>query len=162
MQIEVVDVKVENKGKWRVAAVTFKANGKVDQKPIMSFTDAFKPLAEAKQGDLFNVKPVQNAKGYWDWTDVTPAGKASPSSATTAASNTRGTWETPEERAKRQVYIVRQSSVANAIEYLKGTMPKGLDATPEDVVEVARKFEAYVFDTDAGALTDEVQEAEVE
>lgn len=53
------------------------------------------------------------------------------------------TYETPEERAKKQVYIVRQSSLSNALTALAigaKTPPK-----PDEVIELARKYEDYVF-----------------
>ena len=73
MQIEVLGVSTENKGKYRQAKIDFKnlESGRVDGKTLMSFSykDVFKTLTEAKQGDQFDVKPVKNDKGYWDWTE---------------------------------------------------------------------------------------------
>jgi len=57
--------------------------------------------------------------------------------------------ETPEERAKKQVYIVRQSSLSNAISMLASNsvvLKKGF--TTQDAIETARQFEAYVFGND--------------
>jgi hypothetical protein len=150
MQIEIISVEVENKGKYRVARVNFKdSSGKVDGKNIMSFTfkEVFKTLSESKQGDVFNVKSVKNDKGYWDWTEVEAAGKNSGAKTTSSAVSgaVRGNYETPEERARRQVYIVRQSSLSAAIDLAKAN---GAEApiTEADVIESAKIFEAYVFD----------------
>lgn len=159
MQVEIIDVVVENKGKYRAARVNFKtADGKVDGKNVMSFTykDVFKVLSEAKQGDVFNVKSVKNDKGYWDWTEIEGAGKnAGAKSVTTGLSSAvRGNYETPEERARRQVYIVRQSSIGAAIELARvngATAP----VTEQDIVKSAKAFESFVFETDS------VVEAEV-
>lgn len=164
MQIEVVDVKVENKGKYRLATVTYKGpQGKVDAKKLMSFTfkDVFKTLSEAKQGDIFEVKSVKNEKsGYWDWTEV--AGQGKNLSAETkfdgAVKATKSTYETSEERAKRQVYIVRQSSITAAIELFKANGSNG-PLTEEDVIASAKKFEEYVFDI--APIADVVRPAEV-
>ena len=57
----------------------------------------------------------------------------------------KSTYETPEERAKRQVLIVRQSSLSSAIELLK--TDKKSPTVPE-VLQVAKQFEAYVFGND--------------
>jgi hypothetical protein len=154
MQIEVLNVAVETKGKYRVAKVDFKnmESGKVDGKQIMSFVfkDVFTTLSQAKQGDIFDVKPVKNDKGYWDWTEVTPAGKNTGSTGSaksegfTQALRSGRDFETSEERAKKQVYIVRQSSISAAIELAKFN---GVEApfTVEDVIKIAKEFEQYVF-----------------
>lgn len=151
MQIEILSVDVENKGKYNVAKVSFKRDdGKVDGKNIMSFTfkEVYKVLSTAKLGDKFNVKAVKNDKGYWDWTEVEAAGKNT--GAQGAAEGTRQTvrsnFETPEERARRQVYIVRQSSISAAIEF--ANLNKGKDkVSEEEIINTAKQFEAYVFDT---------------
>lgn len=153
MQIEVIGVNVVNKGKYRQAEVTFKNtdSGKVDAKNVMSFTykDVFKTLSEAKQGDVFDVKAEKNDKGYWDWTEVGAAGKNTGSEtrnqAYQAATKTSRDFETSEERAKKQVYIVRQSSITAALELLKANNPQG-EISVAGVIETARQFEQYVFD----------------
>jgi hypothetical protein len=154
MRVEVLNVAVESKGKYRVAKVDFKnvESGKVDGKQLMSFVfkDVFTAFSEAKQGDVFDVKPVKNDKGYWDWTEATPAGK---NTGSTGQAKSEGfaqavrsgrDFETSEERAKKQVYIVRQSSITAAIELnrLNGAQRP---VTVEDVVNTAKEFEAYVF-----------------
>lgn len=57
----------------------------------------------------------------------------------------KSTYETPEERAKKQVYIVRQSSVNAAIALLK--TDKRVPAK-EEIADTAQFFEAYVFGND--------------
>jgi hypothetical protein len=160
MQIEVIGVTVENKGKYRSAVVNFKNtdSGKVDGKTIMSFTykDVFKTLSEAKQGDVFDVKPVKNDKGYWDWTEATPAGKN-----TGTANRSEGfkaavgrDFETSSERAKKQVYIVRQSSISAAISLAAANEQPVV--TEEDIIKSAKVFEEYVL-----GIEPAVQEADV-
>jgi hypothetical protein len=152
VQIEIVAVGVENKGKYRVASVTYKntESGKVDAKKVMSFTypDAFKTLSESKQGDVFDVTAQKNDKGYWDWIQVAPAGKNTGAEATkqgyAKATSTSRDFETSEERAKKQVYIVRQSSISAAVELAKLNQSDG--ASPDDIIRMAKEFEAYVFD----------------
>ena len=48
--------------------------------------------------------------------------------------------ETKEERAARQVYIIRQSSLSTAVELL------GQGKSVDEVIKVAKQFETYVFD----------------
>lgn len=163
MNITILNVTIETKpttkGSYQSADVAYKNNsfgGKVEGKKVMSFgatKDAFTVLASAQPGDTYDVTVVKNDKGYNDWVSMQKAGAASaasPSSAPVGAARSnatpapRNTYETPEERAKKQVYIVRQSSVANAITLL------GIGAkTPpvvDDVIGVAKKLEAYVFE----------------
>jgi len=119
-------------------------------------------LEEASPGQVYEVTAVKNNAGYWDWIDAritteqlgststVSAAQASskPQTNTSASSGGRG-FETPEERAKKQVYIVRQSSLANAV----ATLSVGVKSppSPEDVIKVARLYEGYVFDTNVGA-----------
>lgn len=153
MRIEIIKVDVVNKGKYREAQVTYKGpEGKPESKKIMSFVfkDVFKALSDAKTGDLFDVKFQKNDKGYWDWTEVVSEGKnLEPTSekVSKAVSTTRTTYETAEERARRAVYIARQSSLDRAIELAvaNGQRP----VTEEDIIASARKFEAYVMDIGA-------------
>lgn len=120
---------------------------KVEKRKIMDFTnkEVYKIIASAKKDDVFTVSREKDEKGFWQWvaisTDVkTPLEKQeAPSKATPAP---KSTYETPEERAKRQVYIVKQSSIANAIEYLnhsKKTYHVG------DILETAQIFVDFVF-----------------
>ena len=151
MKIEIIKVEIVNKGKYREAQVTYKGpEGKPESKKIRSFVnkDVFKAISDSQTGDLFDVKLEKNDKGYWEWTEIVGEGKnlePTSSSFPKAASTARSTYETPEERAKRQVYIVRQSSVSAAIELAK---LNGVAApvTEADVIASARVFEAYVFD----------------
>jgi hypothetical protein len=65
-----------------------------------------------------------------------------------------GSWETPEERALKQVYIVRQSSIANAIALLAVEGP-GITPDVEWVIATAKTFENYVFDGVATLTNDQ-------
>ena len=57
-------------------------------------------------------------------------------------------YETAEERARRQVYIIRQSSLGTAVELL------GSGASVADVINTAKQFEAYVFSKEAEGEVD--------
>ena len=151
MQIEIIEVVVENKGKYRVANVAYKTGeGKVEGKKVMSFThkDVFKTVSEAQQGDILNVKSAKNDQGYWEWTEAAVQGKNTGVETTnktfTKAAQSGRDFETSEERAKKQVYIVRQSSVSAAIALAELNKAKG-PVTEGDIVASAKKFEEYVF-----------------
>ena len=168
IQIQFIDVSVEDKGKYKMAEITFKdlAKGQTSSKKLMSFSNpvVYKTLVDAKKGEVYTIEMQKNDKGFWDWTaastatGVNTASGGSPE-ATTKASGSSGfaspksTYETPEERAKKQVYIVRQSSISAAIDTLK-TDKK--NPSKEEVVSVAKFYEAFVFglDTEPVKLTD--------
>ena len=162
MNITILNVTVETKptakGSYQQADVAFKNNtygGKVEGKKVMSFgatADAFKTLALAQPGEIYEVSIVKNDKGYNDWVSMQKAVAAgTPVAAnvpgvqrgSTATPAPRSNYETPEERAQRQVYIIRQSSASSAIA-LHGI---GAKAAPkvDDVIATAKKLEAYVL-----------------
>lgn len=156
MQIQILATSIETKptakGSYQQLEVTFKnlTFNKTESKKIMSFganAGAFKVLADAQAGQVYEVTVVKNAQGYNDWTAVVPSnGEATPASAPankSAAPAARSTYETPEERAQRQILIVRQSSLSAAV----STLAVGAKSLkPEDVVAVAKIYENYVFD----------------
>ncbi len=148
MQINIVSVSQEDRGKYQMLEVIYKSDGKVSNKKLMSFNypEVFQTLKKAKPNDSFEVKTAKNDKNFWDWISITEAGAAAPSNSggnQVVNASPRSTYETPEERAFRQVLIVRQSSVSNAIEHLKLNTKK--IPTVEEVIQVAKQFEDYVY-----------------
>lgn len=153
-----VETKPTAKGtSYQQLEVTYKNlsyQGKVESKKLMSFganANAFKTLADAPTGSQWEVTVVKNAQGYNDWTAVAPssqapAGATSPQTgaqARTQPGQTRSTYETPEERAQRQILIVRQSSVGHALTLLS----LGAKTAPklEEVLETAQQISDFVF-----------------
>ena len=146
MNVEVLSVSVEDKGKYKMAEVAYKGgDGKVTSKKLMSFNhpEVFKVFADAKQGNVFTVESQKNDKGYWDWISASTGGAVAKATPTAGNVSPKSTYETAEERATRQVLIVRQSSLSNAIEFLGLNQKKVPSA--QEVVEVASFFERYVF-----------------
>jgi len=155
MLIQIISTSVETKptakGSYQQLEVVFKNlsyQGKVESKKVMSFganAGAFTALSTAQAGAQFDVTVTKNAAGYNDWTTVVPSnGAPAPAGDTPAKANAspRSTYETPEERAQRQVLIVRQSSLSAAI----GTLSVGAKALKSaDVIELAQQYENYVF-----------------
>ncbi len=121
------------------------AQNKVASKKIMPFgatAPVHKTLSDAANGNVFTVKSIKNeTSGYWDWVEVK---QAAPGSETTKATPTpKSTYETPEERAKKQVYIVKQSSLSAAIQLLSVGAKTPPDAA--SVLSTAQKFTDWVF-----------------
>jgi hypothetical protein len=170
MNITILSVDIKTKpnsrgGTYQDAEVAYKNNtyqGKVEGKSVRSFgaqEAAFKVLATAQPGETYDVTVVKNEKGFNDWTAMQKAGivqgnVAAPAGATKVTGATaapKSTYETPEERAKKQVYIVRQSSVSSAIAiHSVGAKTLGLDP----VLDTARRIEAYVLGTGATGFDD--------
>lgn len=159
MRIEIIDVTVENKGKYRVANVAYKGpDGKVEGKKVMSFAnkDVFKTVSEAKQGDIFEVKSEKNEAGYWEWTSASAEGKNTGVKASNKSFEAPSrSFETAEERARKQVYITKSASINAAVELAK---LNGKPITEEDVIKSAQKFIDFVFRTEGPV----VASAEVE
>ena len=141
LEIRVKGIEDESKGKYNQLTIDYVdvGSGKEHTYKLMSFVnkDAYLLLKSAKIGDTFFVVTNKNDKGYWQWDQVSreavqPKANTSP----------RSTYETPEERAQKQIYIVRQSSLTNAIALL------GSKAKVDHVISVARQFEQYVFGLD--------------
>lgn len=121
----------KGKGKpYNMLEVTYKDdNGQTKTKKLMSFSNpaVFSTLKDASKGDVFDIEMEKNGE-YWNWTSVTsvdgsvasaPSSGAGFQKAATTAPPGRSNFETPEERALRQRLIVRQSSLAQAIEWTK-------------------------------------------
>ena len=161
MQIQIIATSVETKptakGSYQQLEVTYKNltfQGKIESKKIMSFgagAGAFTTLSKAGAGSTWEITIVKNAQGYNDWTAVAAASADSAPAAVPGAINspkatvgaTRSTYETPEERAQRQILIVRQSSLNVAL----GTLSVGAKTIkPDDVIALAKVYENYVFD----------------
>lgn len=154
MKVRIVNVDIENvvKGKSRYskATVAYLFNGEARTQNIMSFVnpDVFKTVQESV-GQEVEVTVTKNDAGYNQWSAVSPAGSgggAPTPSAAPAAPASRSNYETAEERANRQVYIVKQSSLANALTYMELTKSK---PTPEEVTALAQQFTDWVFGKDA-------------
>lgn len=160
MQIAIVTTttttKPTTRGSYQELEVVYKNltfQGKVESKKIMSFgagASSFTTLATASQGSVWEVAVVKNDKGYNDWVSCNPStgGEPAPNAANSPASGKanptpRSTYETPEERAQRQVLIVRQSSLGHALSTL--AIGAKLAPKPNEVIALAQAYEAYVF-----------------
>ena len=168
MQIEVVANPVSTvptaKGSYQVIDLAYKNKSfqdKLEGKKVMSFTnkDVFAALQKASFGDIFEISRVKNDKGFWDWTaansggdvPVQSSGGASPMASNNNATSVKtgnvtpkSNYETAEERAARQVLIVRQSSISSAVEFAVANKIKD----EEEVLRLATRFVDYVFGKD--------------
>jgi len=148
MQVKVEDINTETvrKGKntYQKINVTYKQGGQQRTYTAMSFSNpgVFAKLAQVKAGDVLEVKPEKNDRGFWEWVDVSKVGGV-PVAVPQKQDNSR--YETPEERALRQRLIVRQSSLSAAIDLLK--TEKNIPSA-EEVMKLAEQFCDWVFEVE--------------
>lgn len=154
VQIKNVDVQWNGEGrkKWGKAVVEYTYNGEARKQNIMSFTnpDVFKKVQELT-GQNVEVELTKNDKGYTEWKSITAGAAGGQSAPGASASVTRvsgSNYETKEERAARQVLIVKQSSLSAAV----ATLSVGAKTPPkaEDVLDLAQEYTDWVFDKDDG------------
>ena len=139
-------------------------SGKVESRKIMPFGDTsttHKVLSDAKRGDSFTIvsekRPGSDGKEYWTWLSASAVapGTAVPTQQTAAQLSTPTFQQTAstgsykyqgadkEERAQTQVYIVRQSALAQAV----ATLAAGAKSPPakENVLALAQEYIDFVF-----------------
>ncbi len=132
---------------YQVAVVEYRDDsGKLQERNIMPFgsqKNAFDSLSGITPG-TYSITMEKNDQGYWDWVGVgAPNTEASTPARASSTPTPRNTYETPEERALRQKFIIRQSSLTNAIALYE--LDKKKTPTVQDVIQVAKQFEDFVF-----------------
>lgn len=142
--------------------------GKVEGKKVVDFNDkaVFEFLKGLKQGDVVDIVAEKGDNDqFWKWvsaghstgapsTPSTQSGGNSTAGESNTGSPVQGSrsagrvtgsnYETSDERAARQVYIVRQSSITAALAYAKDNVDE--INSVEEIIDIAKKFEAFVFE----------------
>ena len=161
MRIKIINVDIEQKdnGKGRtyeIAEILYQAGDRKSEFKMLSFSNpaGFKLIKDAKKGDEFDVTITKNDAGYNQWADVKPAGATEIGGASSVPDSKPKSFggaqsrdfETKEERQQRQVLIVRQSSLTNAI----AVLTTGVKAPPDAdaVKKLAQEFVDFVFQAD--------------
>lgn len=152
INIEVLSIKTESKknsrgGTYEEMNVAHRLeDGSIVGFKLFDFAAApavWNALKTAQSGAYFSVDREKDKTGkYWQWAAIHRQDAAPPPSAKPITTPTKPTYETPEERAKKQVYIIRQSSIASAVELLKD---HGAQPNVDLVIKTAKAFEAYVI-----------------
>lgn len=141
--------------KYEVCEMGYKTDdGKVKSMRIFGFGQwlpIFDVARNTSPGDVMEASFRQNDKGYWEFATLVPTGQKASVAAAAPAAPAKGNWETSDERAQRQVMIVRQSSLSTAVAMFEANKAK---ATPEDVIKVASQFEAFVMGKDSDSAPD--------
>lgn len=142
---EVIVEKVEKgRAKYEIANVTYTFNGNNKTTKIMSFVNpqVFKDVQSFSPGTELVVETIKNAQGYDQWSKVSVAGAAAPASASSAP-QARSTYETPEERKIKQLYIIKQSSISTAVQTL--SVGAKVPPTPDEVLKLAQVYVDFVY-----------------
>ena len=158
MQIEVINItgpdQVPNK-KYQVIEIAYKQDGKVNGKKLLSFANPtlFTQVQKWKQGEVYEVSTTKDDNGYWQWTQAelaTTGGGGAVKSVGDFKKTSEDRYETREERLARQQYIVRQSSISNAI----AVLTTGAKSSPSvnDILDLAKQFEEFVFSAEAKSV----------
>src|SRR3990167_7946394 len=173
IQVEIISISApqtvptKNGKSYQAIEVAYKKDGKIEGKKIMSFASpaVFKAVQNCVQGDFVTVTTEKNEAGYWQWESIDKSEGAIPPATQSAAAQGGGTskstgsnWETKEERAARQVMIVRQSSLSNAIATLTVAIKGAISS--DQVIRLAKEYEAYVLDTEPKSATQEMMDME--
>jgi hypothetical protein len=147
-----MDVENVQKGKnrYQVGTVNYEYKGEPRQQKIMSFANpqVFKDLQGFTNGDVIGVETTKNGN-FTNWSKVEKAnGNAAPAvSGTPTTGKVLGSqYETRDERVLRQLHIVRQSSLAQAVASLTPGAKAALD--PAVVLERAQQYVDWVYGTE--------------
>ncbi len=110
----------------------------------MSFSNpgVFATVSKMTQGTRIEVE--NDGAPYYNWTSAKVVANEAPNVAPKSGVVQRGNFETPEERAARQVLIVRQSALNAAIASFGGDIP----ADALDITNRAQFFVDWVFDAE--------------
>lgn len=156
MEIQIQDVSRsdatgKNGKSYGILQVAYRSDGKLQEKKLMSFSNpqVFKHIEGLSKGDVVNVRTEKDGNGYWQWTAIedgtSPKVQETNKPSTNTTRVTGSNYETAEERAKRQQYIVRQSSLTTALGILS-VGAKSLDK--QQVITLAEELEQWVFRVD--------------
>lgn len=119
-------------------------------------------LENLYSGDEFTAV-LEKKDEFWNWVSVAKgfAQTTAPKTVLGTAKAAPSTYATAEERAQTQTYIVRQSSITNALKLLELQSNKKADVP--DVLAIATQLEAWVFGKQsASAATPKKVTAKVE
>lgn len=136
-------------------AVNYSAKGEPKQKVIMSFANpaVYDTIKKLNGGETMDVSFVEGDTKYYNWASVKVVGDASEApqkaggelkSAGPTQGTARSTYETPEERARKQVYIIKQSCLAQAAAY--SSLRSDGYPTVQEHIELAQKLVDWVLD----------------
>jgi len=148
IQIEIVTKTItqpEGK-KYKQMEVIYKNlsfQGKVENKKIIDFyaKEIWPALEDAKQGAVFTISRAKEGE-YWTWKGITAGavGKSSSPATQSTGSGTSSAARTYVADDVKQDMIIRQSSLASAVNFCKDKELKH-----DDVLIIASQFVEFVY-----------------
>jgi hypothetical protein len=160
---------VSAKGKpYELVEIAYKNHSfqdKIESAKINQYNTVFSIAKTMQVGSSYEIVKEKDSSGYFQWLSILPTVNGIPANSPAAAYVARASgqqipnptpvaaapyqappnrsFETSEERASKQVYIVKQSSLSNAI----ATLAIGSKTTPdkEKVIELAQAYTDFVF-----------------
>ena len=153
-KIVIQEVKIEEvrngRNKYDKAEVVYSFNGQNRTQKLMSFSNPaiFAQVRKMVSGETYDVEVVKNDAGFNQWAKIVAvSGEPAPGVAASGDKPTTGrtnvsTYETAEERKIKQMYIIKQSSISNSLDYWKLQ-----DAKPQfdEVLRIAQEFVDFVY-----------------
>ena len=127
-------------GKYTKLELAYSRDGKDQTRKfarVGKSADIFDVLAKAQKGEVYEVNVVKDGE-YWNWTSAVKVTSGGSTASATQARST-STYETPEERKIKQLFIARQSSLAQAVVY------HGSKAPVTDILKTAQTFVDFVY-----------------
>ena len=120
---------------------TFKFNAplKVQLSNLTAGDDVI--ITKEKKGEFWNVMSISKDNNAAQGGGTPTTTIMQPASKVPASPSPRSNYETPEERAQRQVYIIRQSSISSAVALAAVMKFKSV----EEVLALAKDFEGFVM-----------------
>lgn len=163
--IKVIDVEVGNaitksNKPYEFLELTFKNlsfEGKAETKKIMPFgsKEVFNTLKNAQKGTVYTVLREKSPDGFWNWIGIVEGEETIETSQKdnkpqSTAQVVKSSFESPDERAKKQLYIIRQSSLTNAV----NTAVASLD--PVAVITIAEEYIDFVLNGSSVSLEEDL------
>jgi hypothetical protein len=154
-QVTIQDVRIETvtKGRnsYQVATVVHTTpRGETKEKKVMSFSNpaVYATVSKATSGQVYDVGYTPGDQ-YYNWATISlmeasgepQKAAAGGSTAATGGKVSVSTYETAEERKIKQMYIIKQSSITNAI----ARAAQHTDPTVIDVLQLAQIYVDFVY-----------------
>lgn len=144
MQIQMIEVSEPYKeGQTFKIKMKYSREGKETERKLADVGDskkAFATMRLAKPGEIYEIDLVKNGD-FQNWVNATKLdGSIGQQPIKASTLNTKSTYETPEERARRQILIVRQSSFAQAV-VIAGIGEQNVD----NISTIAEQIENWVL-----------------
>lgn len=133
--VEAVSVKERTTKYGEKMATSFKVGDKW-------YSGGFKTW-EVDKGDKVSLTFKENAKGYLDVTGIAVLEKGSPSLTKGQSGAPRANRAFPVDALDPSRSVIRQNSLRHAINFCNNTDETGAGYNVDDVINVARQFEAY-------------------